>query len=272
MPPLPAGKTFSDVYDVILLVDNREQFSRAGRGRGRHGSLADHVEVIRSRGIRVETRCLAIGDALWIARRKSAVSNGQSNENEEFVLDYIVERKRVDDLWASIVDGRYRRQKYVMRQAGVANMVYLSEGNVMACDNSQAIRTALLQTRAFDGFSVFSCGNLLDVFGMYVYLTENFVEKYEAAGADGSTQPMAQTFAQFTRRVRNEQASCNTVKHILGMMLSVIRGIGPQTAARWLSDHASPKSLIWSLRRIDRSNPRLRAADKKIIAAFLDEE
>ena len=33
------------------------------------------------------------------------------SEERELVLDYIIERKRMDDLAASIVDGRFKEQK-----------------------------------------------------------------------------------------------------------------------------------------------------------------
>lgn len=51
----------------------------------------------------LQTRQLPVGDALWIARHKVL--------RHEYVLDFIVERKRVEDLWASIKDNRYKQQK-----------------------------------------------------------------------------------------------------------------------------------------------------------------
>ena len=51
----------------------------------------------------LQTRQLPVGDALWIARHKQL--------KYEYVLDFIVERKRVDDLWHSIKDNRYKQQK-----------------------------------------------------------------------------------------------------------------------------------------------------------------
>lgn len=51
----------------------------------------------------LQVRRLPIGDGIWIARHKH-LSN-------EYVLDFIVERKKVDDLRSSIRDNRYRDQK-----------------------------------------------------------------------------------------------------------------------------------------------------------------
>lgn len=63
-----------------------------------------------------------MGDALWLARRKSDCSNNKTNSEGEsqisnndcgndFVLDFILERKRVDDLWNSILGKRFKDQK-----------------------------------------------------------------------------------------------------------------------------------------------------------------
>lgn len=50
-----------------------------------------------------QVRRLPVGDGIWIARHKYLLS--------EYVLDFIVERKKVDDLRSSIRDNRYRDQK-----------------------------------------------------------------------------------------------------------------------------------------------------------------
>jgi ERCC4-type nuclease len=53
---------------------------------------------------------VAVGDFIWIAQRTVP----QYDEFDEIVLDYIVERKRADDLVSSILDGRYKEQKVSM--------------------------------------------------------------------------------------------------------------------------------------------------------------
>jgi ERCC4-type nuclease len=50
---------------------------------------------------------LPVGDAIWIARHKVL--------DTEYVLDFIVERKNVDDLVDSIRDNRYKDQKLRMQ-------------------------------------------------------------------------------------------------------------------------------------------------------------
>lgn len=47
----------------------------------------------------------------------------------ELVLDYIIERKRMDDLCGSIIDGRFREQKVGAHSASLLNtlVIYFSK-------------------------------------------------------------------------------------------------------------------------------------------------
>jgi crossover junction endonuclease MUS81 len=85
---LPAGS-----YTIQLVMDNREIHSQVDRER--------LEREIGEGGVDYSVRGLDIGDALWIAKSASG----------EYVLDYIVERKRMDDLVGSITDGRFHEQK-----------------------------------------------------------------------------------------------------------------------------------------------------------------
>lgn len=50
-----------------------------------------------------EVRRLKVGDFTWIARCRET--------NDELVMPHIIERKRLDDLSTSIIDGRFHEQK-----------------------------------------------------------------------------------------------------------------------------------------------------------------
>jgi len=83
---------------------------------------------------------LNVGDFTWIARHKSS-------KHEDIILNYIVERKRMDDLCSSILDGRYKEQKVIwnffvflykfiltkfilkfrIKKCGITKIVYLIE-------------------------------------------------------------------------------------------------------------------------------------------------
>lgn len=89
---------------MVLILDTREVESRNSRDK--------IAESLAARGITVETRALRLGDMCWVARRK----DGLGDEEDECVLDYVVERKRLDDLCSSIRDGRYQEQCVSVRK------------------------------------------------------------------------------------------------------------------------------------------------------------
>lgn len=99
--------------------------------------------------------CVFQGDAIWVARSRS------TPQAEVFVLDFVVERKRVDDLYASIKSGRYDQQKYALRRSGVQWPMYLVEGDpdgLPAGDKN--VKSAAVATEIFDGFQVRCLGLL----------------------------------------------------------------------------------------------------------------
>lgn len=86
-------------FDICLVLDIREVRTKTDR---------DYIgQKLKERGISVSKRVLEVGDILWVARLKEPSPSGP----DEIVLDYIVERKRMDDLVFSIKDGRFNEQK-----------------------------------------------------------------------------------------------------------------------------------------------------------------
>ena len=59
---------------IIFCLDARERFSQSvgGRRLGVTEAVAHHLAMLQQRGIPVESRHLAVGDALWVARSRQA--------------------------------------------------------------------------------------------------------------------------------------------------------------------------------------------------------
>ncbi|KAJ9119719.1 hypothetical protein QFC22_003429 [Naganishia vaughanmartiniae] len=87
-------------YDIILVIDGREVKNKRDEDTLR--------KELSDKGITIEVKALNLGDMLWLARSRSPTLRGA---DKECVLDYVVERKRLDDLCTSIRDGRYDEQK-----------------------------------------------------------------------------------------------------------------------------------------------------------------
>ncbi|XP_050445502.1 crossover junction endonuclease MUS81 [Cataglyphis hispanica] len=103
-----------NTFDVILLVDTQE--TCGGKTKPQHDATL--MELTRL-GVLFEVRHLKIGDFTWIARCRET--------KDELVIPYIIERKRMDDLSASITDGRFHEQKFRLKQSGIDNLMYIVE-------------------------------------------------------------------------------------------------------------------------------------------------
>ena len=119
-------------YDVVLLVDERE---RKEMGTICSGLAADNILF--------EVCTLSVGDYLFVCRLKDAFGL-----NEAYVLDCIIERKIAHDLAQSIVDGRWKEQKFRMKQSGLRNVLYLMEGDLVTLYSGSKITATHLKTAA----------------------------------------------------------------------------------------------------------------------------
>ena len=101
---------------LVLEVDVREK-----RNRGEaHNFFA---ERLKRAGLKVELSQLPIGDFLWTIEIEDI-----HGTTHKCVTDYIIERKKVDDLAQSIQDGRYYDQKNRLKISGLKKVIYLVEG------------------------------------------------------------------------------------------------------------------------------------------------
>ncbi|PQQ13140.1 crossover junction endonuclease MUS81 [Prunus yedoensis var. nudiflora] len=167
IPPLSFGERFEDAYEVILVLDDREQFATQGSRSRRI------IENVRSQfKIKIEVRRLPVGDGIWIARHKQLES--------EYVLDFIVERKNVDDLRSSIRDNRYRDQKLRLLRCGLKKLIYLVEGDPNTSEAAESIKTACFTTEILEGFDVQRTIGLADTLKKYVYLTQAITQYYNS--------------------------------------------------------------------------------------------
>lgn len=153
-PPLfTAVKWRNGSYRIKLIVDNREVRTK-GTNDDFFGSQLSGL------GIDVDKKSLAVGDALWVAEHK--------HTGQYAVIDYILERKRVDDLLSSVFDGRFHEQKFRLSRSSILNIIYLVEGSISGVVNEreraardgkktnykQIIQTAMAQTIALNHFAL----------------------------------------------------------------------------------------------------------------------
>ncbi|KAG2671754.1 hypothetical protein I3760_13G010000 [Carya illinoinensis] len=125
-------------------------------------------------------RRLPVGDGIWIARHKYVDS--------EYVLDFIVERKNVDDLRCSIRDNRYRDQKLRLLRCGLKKLIYLVEGDPNSSEAAESIKTACFTTEILEGFDVQRTTGLADTLKKYGYLTQAISHYYNSVLPEDCTK------------------------------------------------------------------------------------
>jgi len=104
LPTFQPIRLNSGTFTVELVLDNREIRAKTDR---------DYIQdELRKKGVNPIMRSLELGDAIWVAKCKDpATLSNHGEQGDEVVLDWIVERKRLDDLVGSIKDGRFHEQK-----------------------------------------------------------------------------------------------------------------------------------------------------------------
>lgn len=159
-------------------------------------------------------RKLHVGDFVWVAQETRPRDPARPGE---LVLDHIVERKRLDDLCSSIIDGRFREQKFRLKRCGLGHRVYLVEehGSVhnLSLPESTLLQ-AVTNTQVIDGFFVKRTMDLKESAGYLALLTKGLERLYQGhtlrsrpwetagdaeSGARPSTNPLCSllTFSDF---------------------------------------------------------------------------
>ncbi|WFD24196.1 Crossover junction endonuclease mus81 [Malassezia equina] len=161
-PPMPPCYTFPpSSYTIHMVMDFREvrvrSLSMAGGGPSRRVTFE---EALEHRGITCDLRVLELGDIIWVARPKPNLEPSLArmwSYTQEVVLDTIIERKRLDDLANSLVDGRWHNQKKRLRESGMGQVIFLIEDidvTELMYRYGKQIQTALSSTQVIDGFFV----------------------------------------------------------------------------------------------------------------------
>ncbi|KAI1289065.1 Crossover junction endonuclease mus81 [Mortierella claussenii] len=245
-------------FEVCLVLDIREVRTLTDR---------DYIgQKLKDRGIKVIKRALDIGDVIWIARLKES-SHSVPNE---LVLDYILERKRMDDLVYSIKDGRFNEQKFRLRRSGLGHVIYLVETHKMGEQydiGADAIRTAMTSTQVHDGFFLRRTNHTDQTIDYLVSVTNALRHLYENETLYGIPDAVVerasyldlQAHLQETMPDRtyltsyrsfgslNGKSETLMVKDTFVKMLMTIRGISSEKAVEVARVYSTPRAMFSAL-------------------------
>ncbi|KAI2640559.1 crossover junction endonuclease MUS81 [Hypomontagnella submonticulosa] len=164
-------------FEVQLVLDVREVRSRTDR---------DYMQnELAKKGVSPIMRSLDLGDALWVAKCKDANFLSRCGaEGDEVVLDYVVERKRLDDLISSVKDGRFHEQKFRLKRSGIKNIIYIVEEVSMDGDvldrRAEMVQSAIGSTQVVNGFFVKKTQKMDDTIRYLTRMTMLLKKQYES--------------------------------------------------------------------------------------------
>ncbi|WOG91168.1 hypothetical protein DCAR_0310416 [Daucus carota subsp. sativus] len=230
VPPLSFGEAFKDAYNVILILDDREKFTMQG------SKCRQIIENISQEfNIEIEVRRLPVGDAIWVARHKRFRS--------EYVLDFIVERKKVDDLRSSIRDNRYRDQKVRLLRCGLKKMIYVVEGDLNFSEAAESLKTACFTTEILEGFDVQRTKGLGDTLRKYGYLTREISNYYSLLNVNDRQDSLnVCTFGDFIKRC--EDLDKMTISDVFAIQLMQVPQVTEEVAMAVLNLYPTVLSLV----------------------------
>ncbi|GMM34798.1 Mus81 protein [Saccharomycopsis crataegensis] len=238
-------------FEVMMVLDTREIRSKNERNF--------FFEKLNSLGIKSETEPLAVGDSLWVAKHKET--------KERVVLDFILERKRLDDLAESITDGRFFEQKSRLAKTGMRNIYYLVEEQTSSdlAKFSESIKTAICLTIVGSKFYLKRSRDSDQTTAFFYNLTKTIEEYYATKDLmvvksrslntqsdykstlekyrekHQSLEPCL-TFEAFQTTLN--KSSLMTVKEVFVKMLMTIKGVSLEKALVIQKHFVTPKKLI----------------------------
>uniref|UniRef100_W5KUW1 Crossover junction endonuclease MUS81 n=1 Tax=Astyanax mexicanus TaxID=7994 RepID=W5KUW1_ASTMX len=237
--------------------------------RGNTARKQELVKELQRNGVMFDIRKLNVGDFLWVAREKVTPVPGQLRPPvaKELVLDYIIERKRIDDLCGSIMDGRFREQKFRLKRCGLHKPIYLVEecgsaGAHLSLPES-TLKQAIVNTQVVDGFFVKRVQDVKESAAYLTVMTRYLQKLYQNCtlfcrsreleeNEEGDLESDATmrenpncnliSFTEFNcGAVKNK---CQTVRDVFARQLMQISGISGDKAAAILEHYSTVSSLL----------------------------
>lgn len=154
-------------FNIILKVDNREHYKKTEEDN-------KFYERLVRQGINCELLSLPLGDFMWTAK----IVDKELFEHE-LVTEFIIERKKLDDLASSLTDGRYIDQKNRLRSSGLKQVIFIIEGEQSGSGISLlALRAAIHRIRIFNKFQVIWTKNWAETLGVLRGINQRIVSKY----------------------------------------------------------------------------------------------
>lgn len=177
--------------NVVMLVDMRE------RGTNNEDFKMEIMNLSED-NISIEERQLSLGDFLWIYKDEES--------KVEYVIDFIIERKTLNDLASSIVDGRYTEQKFRLKNSNFTNIYYLFEGTSLSLSaniSKSAVNTAIYNTLNVHDINIVKTNSTSDTIDLLMEIDKNIKKNFTFLVDKNGEKITYDTFIKMNAKTRN---------------------------------------------------------------------
>ena len=161
------------------------------------------------------------------------------------MLDHIVERKISSDLASSIVDGRYKEQRFRLSNCGIDNVFYIYEGkpSTGSMISETGLNKALRSIQFKSNFKVLRTTDINHTI-RYLVSMHQFLQKMIEQAEELTA---ISTLGKFNSKNSKSNVPINCT---LGLMLKCIPGVGRETVEFMVSKFKSARDMYLSLKEL----------------------
>lgn len=214
--------TKNDDWSVITILDKMERF-RNSDGKTSGGERWQIFgSLLQNNGTTYEPRVLPCGDVLFVARNRRT--------GQEQVLDYIIERKTVDDYASSVKDGRLAKQAYLLSQSGLKQRMFVVEGDLKKLTrqyNDPQMHKKLAELEVSESFHVVYTNDISETVSFYTSIYHRLQLKMEKK--QGRASEAFVEYKSWIERMKTFSSGI-TLQQLFVMQLCQTPGVGDRRA------------------------------------------
>lgn len=172
------------------------------------------------------------------------------------MLDYIIERKKADDLASSILDGRYKSQKIRLKKSEIPHVFYLIEGKTSqnAILPQTTINSALISIQLHYNFKVHITDNLQESLKWISHFTLKIEQNFKNKLKNEEEIGFRLTLEDFIEKNLKNKIS---VGEIFKNMLLSIPACGKTSINEIYKFYKTPMQLFLALENFDNFEQRV---------------
>ena len=192
-----------------IIIDNREN---------------DLIKLLNKNKYNFTTSNLDVGDIQY--------------KNDDKII-YIIERKTVNDLGASIKDGRYKEQKVRLLSNHNNNIFYIIEGNINYCETlgTKAILGSIINMIFRDNIKIIYSKDLNQTYDIITQIKEKYDSKKFISNESKSKVDYVSCI-KVNKKENLDKKTCNILQ------LATIPGVSKNTSSIILDNYNDLSELI----------------------------